>query len=596
MKPLNGLVLTLLLGVAACARPPAVEAPPAAAPRVDPAAVQADLHAIGDDYIEALATLDPLFVYFGFTDVLTPDHAAMTDNSPAGIATFRRAEDALLVRLHRIDPGVLGRAGWVTWHALVETLEASVDRRICEPDLWSLSHLSGWHTNLPDIAREQPVGTDAERAAALARWSKLPGYVAQDRAYLEEGLARGYSVPKTVVVRVIGQFDTIVAAPLQENPFYEFVTRAGDHPQFQAQARSLFEDEIVPALAAYRDFLRDAYLPAARETIAIEVLPKGGECYEALLRSYHSAQIGAERTYRRGREAVAANTAAVIERGEAMFGESDFAAILARVSEVPENRFTSEAQLVEETRALVLVTRAKVTPFFTALPAQALVVEPFPDFLRGTGQSSRYEQKPESDGPATYRIATDDWQTQTRGRAAIVAVHEGWPGHHLQIATARALEGLHPAARLASSGAYIEGWARYAEALAEEAGIYEGGYGEITRRAWPARGMVLDPGVHLYGWTREQAVAYAVESGNFTHETAEDLVDRVAVWSGQLTAYDTGGLEILALRTEAEKRLRTAFDIRAFHDRILENGALPLGALRTHVEAWIAEVEKTAHP
>jgi uncharacterized protein (DUF885 family) len=289
---------------------------------------------------------------------------------------------------------------------------------------------------------------------------------------------------------------------------------------------------------------------------------------------------------------VAANTAAVIERGKAMFGESDFTKILERVKEAPDNRFTSEEQLIQETRALIPVLRAKVAPFFTKLPAQELVVEPFAEFLRGTGQSSRYEQKPEAEGPATYRIATDDWETQTRGRATIVAVHEGWPGHHLQIATARSVTGLHPATRLASSGAYIEGWARYAEAFAEEAGIYGGGHAEITRRAWPARGMVLDPGLHLYGWTREQAIAYAVESGNFTPETAEHLVDRIAVWPGQLTAYDTGGLEIFALRKEAEERLGDAFDIRAFHDSVLENGALPLGALREHVEAWIAEREK----
>ena len=250
--------------------------------------------------------------------------------------------------------------------------------------------------------------------------------------------------------------------------------------------------------------------------MAIKALPKGAECYEALLRNYHSARIGAERTYARGQAAVAAHTAAVIERGKAIFGESDFTAILRRVNEGPENRFKSEEELIEATRALVPVTREKVAPFFTQLPAQELIVEPFPEFLKGTGQSSRYEQKSEAEGPATYRIATDDWETQTRARATIVVVHEGWPGHHLQIATARGMEGLHPATRLASSGAYIEGWARYAEALAEEAGIYEGGYGEITRRAWPARGMVMDPGLHLYGWTREQAVAYAMESGNFT--------------------------------------------------------------------------------
>jgi uncharacterized protein (DUF885 family) len=584
------------LGLAACSRAPEAPAPaPAETPAADTDASHAELQSIGDDYIDAVATVDPLFVYFGFTDVVTPDHAAMTDNSPEAVARFRASEDALLERLRNIDPKALPRADWVTWQSLREALEASVGERVCESDLWDLNHMSDWHTDFPDVAREQPVVTEEERAAALTRWSKLPKYIEQDRAYLEKGLSRGYSAPKSVVRRVVGQFDSIIAAPLEQNPFYEFVTRAGEHPEFQAEATILFEREIVPALVAHRDFLRDDYLPAAREELAIKFLPKGAECYEALLRAYHSATIGAERTYEKGQETVAANTAAVVERGKAMFGEAEFAAILKRVSEVPENRFTSEEELIEETRELVPVTREKVAPFFTKLPAQELTVEPFPEFLRGTGQSSRYEQKPESERPATYRIATDDWETQTRGRAAIVAVHEGWPGHHLQIATARGLEGLHPAIRLASSGAYIEGWARYSEALAEEAGIYEGGYGEITRRAWPARGMVMDPGLHLYDWSREQAIAYALESGNFTPETAEDLVDRIAIWPGQLTAYDTGGLEIFALQQQAEERLGDAFDIREFHDRILENGALPLGALREHVETWIAEKQKSAH-
>jgi uncharacterized protein (DUF885 family) len=588
MSRLVRIAALAALALAACSRAPEAQAPAATSqPGTD--TPHAELQSIGDDYIEALAAIDPLFVYFGFTDVRTPDHAAMTDNSPDAVARFRASEDALLDRLGNIDPQALARADWVTWQSLKETLEASVGQRVCESDLWDLNHMSGWHTYLADVAREQPVGTEEERAAALVRWSKLPKYIQQERAYLEEGLSKGYSAPKSVVRRVIGQFDSIIAAPLEQKPFYEFVTRAGDHPEFKSEAKVLFESEIVPALTAWRDFLRDDYLPAARVAVAIKVLPKGAECYEALLRSYHSAEIGAERTYQNGLETVAANTAAVIERGKAMFGESDFTTILERINEVPENRFTSEEELIEQTRALVPVTREKVAPFFTKLPAQELIVEPYPEFLRGTGQASRYEQKPESEGPAIYRIATDDWETQTRGRATVIVVHEGWPGHHLQIAMARGIEGLHPAIRLASSGAFIEGWARYSEALAEEAGIYEKGYGEITRRAWPARGMVMDPGLHLYDWTREQAVAYALESGNFTPETAEDLVDRIAVWPGQLTAYDTGGLEIFALREQAEEQLGEAFDLREFHDRILGNGALPLGALREQAEAWIAE-------
>ena len=134
-----------------------------------------------------------------------------------------------------------------------------------------------------------------------------------------------------------------------------------------------------------------------------------------------------------------------------------------------------------------------------------------------------------------------------------------------------------------------EGWARYSEALAEEMGLYTTTTGPILRRAWPARGMVVDPGIHLFGWTREQAREFMLVSGRFPESEGDAMVDRIAILPGQLTSYDSGGLEILALRREAEAALGKDFDILGFHDRVLENGTVPLGALRAHVEAWISE-------
>jgi uncharacterized protein (DUF885 family) len=138
------------------------------------------------------------------------------------------------------------------------------------------------------------------------------------------------------------------------------------------------------------------------------------------------------------------------------------------------------------------------------------------------------------------------------------------------------------------NSAYAEGWARYSEALAEEAGVYRTDYALMTRRLWPARGMVVDPGIHVKGWTREQAIAFVRESGRFGGEEADDLVDRIAAIPGQLTAYDTGGLEIRALRAQAEQTLGHCFSLPEFHARVLETGIVPLGALRQNVEAWIA--------
>lgn len=551
-----------------------------------------ELHTIADEYLAANLQQSPFSATFaGLGDAIEQDQSAFNDISPDVRAAFENIEDNLLVRINDINADQFEGADWALYETLREAMKANAETRICNQHLWSLNHMFGWQNAFPIIAAAQPVESAEDRTMALERWARLPAFLAQDRANLEDGLLQGFSAPKRVTARVIAQLDSLLERPAAQSPFITFAANTEDEA-FREAAENLVSDQINPAIAAYRDYLRDEYLQRARDALAITALPDGAACYEAMLRSYHTAAIGAEETYRRGRETVNGHMQSVIDRGEAMFGITDFTEILRRVKDAPENRFESEDQLLAETRAFIPVTKEKVAPFFSSLPEQELVVEPYPDYLKGTGQSSRYEQKPLAEGAATYRINTDDWRDDTRGGAEIVAVHEGWPGHHLQISTAHGLGDLHPIMKLLRSTAYVEGWARYSEALAEEAGVYESGFGEITRRAWPARGMVVDPGLHLYGWTNEQAKSFVRESGRFESEEAgENLLDRLAVIPGQLTAYDTGGLEIFALRSEAEERLGENFDIRGFHDRILENGALPLGALRAHVRAWIAEEE-----
>ncbi|WDI32144.1 DUF885 domain-containing protein [Hyphococcus flavus] len=555
---------------------------------IAPADQGAEVNAIADAYLEAIKTIAPFQIVFSSLGEDVPiANDAFDLNTPEADAAYERTEDELLARIAKIDPETLAnRADWVAYQSLKAALQSSKRARVCKQSGWSLNHMFGWQNALPIIASMQPVATEEERAAALERWSKLPAYIAQDEVNLRRGLAEGYSVPKRVAARVIAQLDALIEAPAANLPFIAFAADADD--QFKMQAQRLAEDEIKPALISFRTFLNNEYMPSARDDLAITAVPNGAECYEALLQVFHTADIGSKATHENGQAAVNANTAAVIERGEALFGTDDFAEILERVKTAPGNRFESEQELIDFTRAEVAITKEKAAPFFSKLPEQEMGVEPYPDYLKGTGQSSRYESTPPSQGTATYRINTDEWETQTRGEAQIVAVHEGWPGHHLQIATAYAVEGLHPIVQMLSSSGYVEGWARYAEALAEEAGMYND-YGPISRRAWPARGMVLDTGLHAYGWSEEEVKQFAMASGRFNEESAEVLLDRIAVIPGQLTAYDTGGLEIFALRREAEERLGEKFDIKEFHDRILENGAVPLSAMREHVETWIAE-------
>jgi uncharacterized protein (DUF885 family) len=341
-------------------------------------------------------------------------------------------------------------------------------------------------------------------------------------------------------------------------------------------------------LAGYRDFLEREYLPNARDALAVTANPNGLDCYKASLRSYTTLNRSPEEVYRIGQETVAANKARVIELGNAKFGTSDLSEIVKRIKAAPDNRFSSEQELIDFSRAVVARAQNESISLFKALPKQEMKVEPFYAFQRGTGGSSYYEPNVDQAKPAYFRINSEIWADETRGGAEVTAVHEGYPGHHMQIALANGL-GNPPITKLTFNSAYAEGWGRYSEMLAEEAGIYKTDYALMSRRLWPARGMAVDPGLHVMGWTREQAVAFMSESGRFTVQEADDIVDRIAVWPGQLTAYDSGGLEIMALRRQAEKELGDKFDIREFHQQVLDGGGVPLGRLRTNVEAWIAE-------
>ena len=181
----------------------------------------------------------------------------------------------------------------------------------------------------------------------------------------------------------------------------------------------------------------------------------------------------------------------------------------------------------------------------------------------------------------------NDWKTETRGHGALVVAHETLHGHHLQIALARELQPATPLSKILGNAAYAEGWARYAEGLAEEIGILATPDALIERRVWPAHGMVVDPGLNALHWTHQQAVDYLMTTGQYTPETANDVIDRIAVMPGQLTAYDSGALEIKALRQQAEQQLGPHFHLQAFNEVVLEEGNVPLSELRRHVERWI---------
>jgi uncharacterized protein (DUF885 family) len=585
------LVASCTLALHACDK---ATSPPAESETVKPEVVQlaidpaTTVNTIADQYYASTLKRTPEIAYFSGIDL--PRHDGMEDNSPAARQAAEAEVDEMLAALERVDPDALnGKTEWITHAYLLQTLKSSVAQRICRTELWNVNQMGGWHSGFSQIAQLQPVGTDELRQQSTSRWAKLGPYIDQEIKNLEYGLELGYSAPKPVVQRVIDQVDGLLALELEQSPFYSPATR-DENEAFATATRTIVADQIYPALQRYRDYLAGPYMEGARTELTVTANPDGLACYEASLQAYTTLDRSGKEVYELGKLTVAANKATVIELGQTAYGLDDFKAIIEKAKSDPSDRFADKEELLQSSRDMVQRAESAMPKWVGNMPTQAVEVVPFEEHEEGRGMSAHYRPG-NADRPGEYRIPLFEPEEQSRGNAEAVAFHEAWPGHHLQVAVGQSVEGLHPITQIIWFSGPGEGWARYAEALAEEMGLYETTTGPIQRRAWPARGMVVDPGIHLFGWTREEAIEFMMESGRFSESISEQMVDRIAILPGQLTAYDSGGLEILALRKMAEDAMGKDFDIREFHDRILENGTIPLLQLRAHIEAWVEDYE-----
>ena len=541
---------------------------------------------IADRFVNQQLAYDPSIAYSDGLATTTNDRFA--DRRPAALAAFDKEEQDDLTQLDSIDIQHLSAASRATYANLREQLESDLQLRVCRTELWNVNHFDGWPSHFAEVARQQPVATEDDRRQALVRWGTVPGYVDIEIANLRSGLARGYSAPKSVVRREIRQMDQLVSTTPEKSPFYSPAARSGDL-KFQDAFRNLIVESIDPGLRRYRDYLQTEYLPNARDSIAISDLPNGKACYAAFLRANTTLRSSAQQIYDLGQKTVAANVSAVEEIGKRNYGSSNIPAILTAIKAKPAEHFQSKDDLLAFSQRFVKraleITAARLIDI---MPPQAVIILPLPAFEEAAGVGSRFEQQPDPGKPAVYLIQLNDWKSETRAEAEIATVHETVPGHYLQKALARQLQPPTPLSKLIDNSAYSEGWARYAEGLAEEAHIYDTEDAAIMRRLWPARGMVVDPGLHAFHWTRQRAIDYMVASGRFTPAEADDYVDRIAVMPGQLTSYDTGALTIESLRREAQSKLGSRFDLRRFNHALLEEGVVPLGELRSHIEQWIA--------
>jgi uncharacterized protein (DUF885 family) len=566
-------------------------APPAQAQDTRADSLARQVTALADEVMQrALVRSPELATFIGLPGMR---HEGLSDNSLEAMVRYQAEDDAFAARVLAIDPEPLvGRPEYVTLGFLREAAQSGAQGRVCRNELWAgVNQMFGWQVSLPRLAQVQPVGTDELRAQTLTRWRGLAKVIDTETVNLREGLRLGYTAPRVNVQRVIQQMEELVAMPPAESPFAGPMQRDST-PAFRQEFEAVMTNEIYPAMRRYRDFLVNEYLPASREATGIVGNPGGAECYRAAVRSFTTLDVPAQEIHEIGLREMAKIQNEMRTIAQRSFNTTDVPGLLERFRTDPQYLFRTREEIVAYAQAAIERGREAMPRWFGRLPKSDVVIEPYPEFEEKSAPGGAYET-PSEDGtrPGKYRINTYKPEEQTRVGIESTAFHESIPGHHLQLALAQERQGAHIITRFMGNSGYSEGWGLYSERLADEMGLFSSDMdrmGLLSNEALRAARMVVDPGLHVLGWSRDQAIEYMLSHTAENRQAVENEVDRYIGWPGQATAYMLGNLEIRRLRAMAEAELGSRFDIRAFHDRVLENGSVPLPFLRENIERWIA--------
>ncbi|MFQ5843714.1 MAG: DUF885 family protein, partial [Planctomycetota bacterium] len=389
------------------------------------------------------------------------------------------------------------------------------------------------------------------------------------------------------------------------HPTYRPLRRLGPDDPLAKRARAAIRQGVVPSFERLGVFLRDTYVPGCRTELGASRSVDGPELYRFRLRVETTTGLGAKEVHELGRREVARIRAEMMEviarsdfpRKGGLAGDELFAAFVDHLRTDPRFYHRSADELLQGYRDIAKRVDAELPRLFGRLPRLTYGVRAMPDYLAPTAPTAYYYRGSLENGVPGYFVA-NTWRLDQRPRYEMIplTLHEAAPGHHFQIALAQEMDGVHEWRRHRGYTAFVEGWALYAERLGLEMGSGERGFysdpyddfGRLTYEMWRALRLVVDTGIHAFGWSRERAVETMLRNSALSRENIEREVNRSIVWPGQATAYKIGELKIRELRERAERSLGDRFDRRAFHDHLLAEGALPLGLLEKRIDAWIA--------
>ncbi len=519
-----------------------------------------------------------------------------TDRSPDAFQQRYQDEQEFIQQLEQIEPATLSTEARTNRAMLLRQLRDNTSEYEDGLHLIALDMRSG-PQHRHSMIETLPMQTLQDLEDWLARLRDMPEQLAQYQALLSAGIKKNRTQAQIVMERVPAQIRGLLEGDAHDSPFFKAFVElptnisSADQARLRSEASSIIKDEINPAFEALLGFLEEAYLPAARAA-GIGSLPGGKQVYTRLAQHFTTTDLTPDEIHEIG----LAEVARIRGEMEAVISEvkfdGDIAAFNAFLRTDPQFYYDTPEALLEGYQAVSKRLDPGLVKLFGKLPRAPYGVRPIPE-EEAPDTTTAYYMRPAADGsrPGWYYVNLYQPEVRPKFEMEVLSVHESVPGHHLQIALAQELTGLPEFRRNGGFTAFIEGWGLYSERLGYDMGLYQdpySRYGQLVYDMWRAVRLVVDTGIHYFGWDRQKAIDYFLDNAAKTETDIVNEIDRYIGWPGQALAYKMGQMKMLELRREAEAALGEAFDIRAFHDHLLGAGAIPLDVLEARMDEWLA--------
>ncbi len=503
-----------------------------------------------------------------------------------------------IVRLGSIDTAGMTGQEVLSKELMVRQLIEQQQAAEFKPWEMPVNQFSGLHSELPQLVGRLSFDSVKDYDDYTARLTKIPTAFDQISANMNAGVEDGRVPPKYLLEKVLVQVNAVATQRPEDTPFARPLKKfpagisAEDQTRIKAAVLDAIQKQVLPAYQQFARFLKATYIPAGRTDPGVWSLPDGDKYYAFRVHQSTTTDLTPAQIHQIGLDEVKRDEAEMLVIAQKL-GFKDIASLRASIVSNPKLHPQTKEQYLDAFRADLDQMRPKLPSLFGRLPKASLEVEAVPEFIE-KDQAPAYYDRGTPDGKRPGRVFVNTYDVEHRSLANVesIAYHEGLPGHHLQISIAQELTGIPEFRKYLGYTAFTEGWGLYAERLGKDVGFYQDPYsdfGRLETDIFRAVRLVVDTGVHSEHWSRDQMVQYFHEHCGLDDASVQSEVDRYIAWPAQALGYKIGQLKILELRAKAQQQLGDKFDLKAFHDQVIDSGALPLDVLEKRIDSWIEQ-------